>query len=60
MEEGRGDGDTFDLRDWPGGQSLSYNAEEIIAEAFSVLWTEPEWLRSHGRSAHQGSGAGLR
>lgn len=47
MEE-RGDGDTFDLRDWPGGQSLSYNAEEIIAEAFSVLWTEPEWFDRMG------------
>lgn len=36
--------DPLGLVDLPGGQSLSYNAEEIVAEAYSVLWTEPEWF----------------
>ena len=36
--------DPLGLIDLPGGQALSYNAEEIIAEAYSVLWCEPEWF----------------
>lgn len=36
--------DPFDLMDLPGAQLLSYNAEEVIAEAYSVIWMEPEWL----------------
>lgn len=36
--------DPLGLIDLPGGQALSYNAEEIVAEAYSVLWTEPEWF----------------
>lgn len=31
----------------PGAKILGYNAEEIIAEAYSVLWTEPEWFSAH-------------
>lgn len=41
-------GDPLALIDLPGGQSLGYNAEEIIAEAYSVLWSEPEWFERMG------------
>ena len=40
--------DDFDLLDSPGGQTLGYNAEEILAEAYSVLWGEPEWFDRMG------------
>jgi hypothetical protein len=43
--------DPLSLIDKPGGQALSYNAEEIIAEAYSVLWSEPEWFDRMG--AHE-------
>ena len=43
--------DALDIVNLPGAQSLSYNAEEIIAEAYSVLWTEPEWFDRAG--AHE-------
>lgn len=38
------DVDVMDMVSWPGGDSISYNAEEIIAEVYSVIWNEPSWL----------------
>lgn len=40
--------DPLAIMDLPGAQSLSYNAEEVLAEAYSVLWTEPEWFERMG------------
>ncbi len=36
----------LDLMEWPGAQRFGYNYSEVLAEAYAVLWTEPEWLAS--------------
>ena len=29
----------------PGAQRFGHNASEVVAEAYAVLWTEPQWAK---------------
>ena len=40
--------DPLDMVNWPGAQGLGYNYDEIIAEAYSAMWVEPEWFDRMG------------
>lgn len=43
--------DPLGLIDKPGGQALGHNAEEILAEGYSALWSDPDWFDR--MSAHE-------
>ncbi len=36
--------DPLDLINWPGASGLGHNASEVLAEAYAVVWTEPQWF----------------
>jgi hypothetical protein len=45
-----GVGNVLDIIDLPGAQRFGYNPDEIVAQAYSVLWTEPQWASFDGGS----------
>ena len=43
--------DPLSIIELPGAQGLGHNAEEVLAEAYSAVWCDPDWFQRMG--AHQ-------
>ena len=41
----------LDLLGWPKASWLGHNYDEIVAEAYSVIWTEPQWFDDDDKRA---------
>lgn len=49
----------LDILSLPGADRFGYNASEIAAQAYSVLWTEPQWASFPGGAEILAAGARL-